>query len=180
MRQDEQKIFVCCSLLHRGTKKFLFFPRLCVGEATNFRLFLTFALGNEKIFVCYSFLRWENEKIFVCCLPLRWGVNKFLFVAHFCVRERTNFCLLLTFASGNEKILICRSFLHWGANKFSFAPRFHLGETPPAQFYRSCPCAYCSKYFPVRLSLQRRISWGVPVAMIWPPWVPPPGPMSIT
>ena len=81
-----KQIFVFCSLLRWGTKKFLFGAYFCVGERKNFCLVLAFALGNEKIFVR--------------CLLLRWGAKKFLFGACFYIGEATNFCLFAVFVSG--------------------------------------------------------------------------------
>ena len=95
-----KQIFVFCSLLRWGTKKFLFGAYFCVGERKNFCLVLAFALGNEKIFVR--------------CLLLRWGAKKFLFGACFYIGERKNFCLVLAFTLGKQQIFVCSPFLCLG------------------------------------------------------------------
>ena len=64
---------------------------------------LTFALGRQKIFVCWS----------LSC----WGSNKFLFVVCFCAGEAKNFCSLFAFALGNEQIFVCCSLLRLGGQQ---------------------------------------------------------------
>ena len=70
----------------------------------------------------------DGKNLFGWCSLLHWGSNKFLFVAHFRVREAKNFCLLLTFALGGQQIFIFCSLSRWGSSKFLFVACFRVGE----------------------------------------------------
>ena len=70
-----EQIFVFCSLLRWGAKKFLFGACFYIGEATNFCLVLAFTLGKQQIFVCSPFLCLGKQQIFVCCSLSRWTSN---------------------------------------------------------------------------------------------------------